>query len=128
MVQKLPNREEVKVEETWNLADLFATEEDFTNSLVEIEKDVQLFAEKYKGKVNSPSIIVEALTDYSAIYEKIVPAGTYASLSLSTDQTNTTAQMRASKFSSLSAKISSELSFLNSELVELPDETISEAI
>ncbi|MFJ8064821.1 oligoendopeptidase F [Psychrobacillus sp. NPDC096426] len=127
MVQKLPNRDEVKVEETWNLADLFATEEDFTNSLVEIEQDVQLFAENYKGKVNSPTIIVEALTDYTTIYEKIVPAGTYASLSLSTDQTNTIAQLRANKYSSLAAKISSELSFLRSELVELPDEIILEA-
>ncbi|SES08838.1 oligoendopeptidase F [Psychrobacillus sp. OK032] len=127
MVLKLPNREEVNVEETWNLADLFAIEDDFSNSLDEIEQSVQLFAEKYKGKVTSPSIAVEALTDYSTIYEKIVPAGTYASLSLSTDQTDMTAQMRANKFSSLSAKISSKLSFLTSELVELPDEMIKEA-
>ena len=42
-------------------------------------------------------------------------------LSLSTDQTNTEAQMRASKFGSLSAKVSSQLSFVNSELVELPE-------
>ncbi|MFJ5769690.1 oligoendopeptidase F [Psychrobacillus sp. NPDC093180] len=127
MVQKLPNREEVKVEETWNLADLFASEEDFTNILEEIEKEVQLFSEKYKGTINSPSLAAEALTDYSAIYEKLVPAGTYASLSLSTDQTNTTAQMRANKFSSLSAKISSELSFVTSELLELSDEVMVEA-
>lgn len=127
MVQKLPNRDEVKVEDTWNLEDLFATEEDFTNALEEIEKDVQQFAKKYKGNLNNPSIIVDALTDYSALYENIVPAGTYASLSLSTDQTNTTAQMRANKYSSLSAKISSELSFVTSELVEQPDEIILEA-
>lgn len=127
MVQKLPHRDDVKVEDTWNLADLFATEEDFTNSLEEIQQDVQQFVQKYKGKVNDPAIIGEALTEYSALYEKIVPAGTYASLSLSTDQTNTTAQMRANKYSSLSAKISSELSFFTSELVEQPDEIILEA-
>lgn len=127
MVQKLPNREEVKVEETWNLAHLFETEEDFTNSLESIEKEVQQFVTKYKGKVNNATIIVEALTDYSALYEKIVPAGTYASLSLSTDQTNTTAQMRANKYGSLYAKISSELSFLTSELLEQPDKIITEA-
>lgn len=127
MVQKLPKREEVKVEETWNLAHLFETEEDFTNSLESIEKEVQQFVTKYKGKVNNATIIVEALTDYSALYEKIVPAGTYASLSLSTDQTNTTAQMRANKYGSLYAKISSELSFLTSELLEQPDKIITEA-
>ena len=73
-------------------------------------------------------LLVRCLKNYATIYEKIVPAGTYASLSLSTDQTNTDAQMRASKFGSLSAKVSSQLSFLNSELVELPAKIIQEAI
>lgn len=128
MVQKLPARKQVPVEETWNLKDLFATEEDFSNMLVQIEEDVHSFSESFKGTINSPEKIAEALTAYTSIYEKIVPAGTYASLSLSTDQTNSEAQMRASKFGSLSAKISSALSFLNSELVELPDEVIVESI
>lgn len=127
-MKKLPNREQVDLKETWNLIDLFASETEFSNSLVEIEREVLAFGEKFKGTVNSPSTIVDALTSFTSIYEKIVPAGAYASLSLSTDQTNTEAQMRASKFSSLSAKINSQLSFLNSELVELPDETIKEAI
>ncbi|WP_144513158.1 oligoendopeptidase F [Bacillus sp. FJAT-22090] len=128
MVQKLPNRDQVSLEETWNLKDLFITEDDFSNTLVEIEEDVQVFCEKFKGTITTSSKIVEALIDYMSLYEKIVPAGTYASLSLSTDQTNSEAQMRASKFGSLSAKISSKLAFLNSELVELPDKLIVDAI
>ncbi|WP_342600952.1 oligoendopeptidase F [Psychrobacillus sp. FSL H8-0483] len=128
MVQSMPNRSEINVEETWNLKDLFATEEDFTGALTVIEKEVQAFVSRFKGTIDTPATVVEALKAFTSIYEKIVPAGAYASLSLSTDQTNTDAQMRASKFGSLSAKIGSELSFLNSSLVELPDETIQEAI
>lgn len=128
MVKSLPARSEVLVEETWNLADLFTTEDSFNGALLEIESEVAIFEEKHKGNINSASSIISALQEYAAIYEKIVPAGTYASLSLSTDQTNTEAQMRASKFGSLSAKINSKLSFVNSELVELSNEMIQEAI
>ena len=46
----------------------------------------------------------------------------------STDQTDDEAQMRASKFGSTAAKINSKLSFVNSELSELPVETLEEAM
>ncbi|WP_391209121.1 oligoendopeptidase F [Psychrobacillus sp. L4] len=128
MVKSLPSRSEVPIEETWNLKDLFESEEDFNTSLKEIEEEVNIFEEKFKGKIDNPAIILEALEDYASIFEKLVPSGTYASLSLSTDQTNTEAQLQGSKFASLSAKVNSRLSFLNSELVELPNEVLQEAI
>ena len=107
---------------------MFASEDNFDAALVDIKKEVTSYANNYKGKINSPSTISDALKTYASIYEKIVPVGTYASLSLSTDQTNTVAQMRASKFGSLSAKINSQLSFIDSELVALSSEVIQEAI
>ena len=67
---------------------------------------------------------IEALKGYAAIFEKMVPVGTYTSLASSTDQTNDEAQMRSSKFGSTAAKINSKLSFVNSELSELPVETL----
>lgn len=128
MVKSLPARGEILLEETWNLKDLFSSEEAFNDSLQQIEIMVDEFVAKYKGKIDNQSTIVEALQDYAAIYEKLVPSGTYASLSLSTDQTNTEAQLRSSKFGSLSAKVSSKLSFLNSELLQLPNEVLQKAI
>src|ERR1700733_3555044 len=124
MVKSLPIRSEVPLEETWNLRDLFESEEDFSALLLEIEEEVNDFEKKFKGKIDNPTIIIDALKGYSSIYEKLVPSGTYASLSLSTDQTNTEAQLRSSKFASLSAKVNSKLSFINSELVELPNEIL----
>ncbi len=128
MVKEMPSRDQVKVEETWNLVDLFKTEDDFEVALKEIEVSSSEFNKRFKGSIQIASDVGEALHEYTKLYEKIVPAGAFASLSLSTDQTNTDAQMRASKFGSLSAKVSSQLSFLNSELVELPDNIIEEAI
>lgn len=128
MVKEMPSRDQVQVEETWNLVDLFKTEDDFEVALKEIEVSSSDFNKRFKGSIQTASDVGEALHEYTKLYEKIVPAGAFASLSLSTDQTNTDAQMRASKFGSLSAKVSSQLSFLNSELVELPDNIIEEAI
>ncbi|QFF98836.1 oligoendopeptidase F [Psychrobacillus glaciei] len=128
MVKSLPSRTEVPIEETWNLKNLFESEEDFNTSLKEIEEEVNLFEGKFKGKIDSPAIILEALDKYASIFEKLVPSGTFASLSLSTDQTSTEAQLRSSKFATLSAKVNSKLSFVNSELVELPNEVLQKAI
>lgn len=128
MVNHMPKRDEVKTEETWNLNDLFQTENDFSEALKEIEQGALEFNNRYHGNIQNATDVVDALIEYTKLYEKIVPAGAFASLSLSTDQTNTDAQMRASKFGSLSAKVSSQLSFLNSELVELPEAIIKEAI
>lgn len=128
MVNHMPKRDEVKTEETWNLNDLFQTENDFSVALKEIEQGALEFNNRYHGNIQNATDVVGALIEYTKLYEKIVPAGAFASLSLSTDQTNTDAQMRASKFGSLSAKVSSQLSFLNSELVELPEAIIKEAI
>ncbi|QUW22814.1 oligoendopeptidase F [Sporosarcina sp. Marseille-Q4063] len=128
MVKSLPLRSEVKLEETWNLEDLFKTEEDYNAAVVELENEVDAYAEKFNGKITDATSVNEALKGYLALFEKIVPVGTYTSLATSTDQTNDEAQMRSSKFSSTSAKVNSKLSFVNSELLELPVETLEEAM
>ncbi|MGE7979284.1 oligoendopeptidase F [Psychrobacillus sp. NPDC093200] len=128
MVQSLPKRSDVKVEETWNLKDLYATEEDYNNTLEEIEKSVPMFAEKFKGKIDSAKAIVDALSEYKTLFEKFNLLGSYARLAITVDQTNTESQMRAGKFGSLAGKVASQTSFVDSELLELPKEIIEEAI
>lgn len=128
MAKSLPLRSEVKTEETWNLQDLFNTEEDYNTAITALETAVDAFAEKFAGNISNATTVNEALQGYAAIYEQIVPIGTYTSLSSSTDQTDDTAQMRSSKYGSIAAKLNSKLSFVDSELAELPVETLEEAM
>lgn len=128
MVKNMPLRSEVTIEETWNLADLFKTEVDYNEALTELEQQVEQFQQKYKGNITDATSINGVLQSYAVLYGKMVPVGTYASLALSVDQTDDVAQMRASKFGSVSAKIQSALSFVDSELAELPTETLEEAM
>ncbi|MCM3112720.1 oligoendopeptidase F [Lederbergia lenta] len=128
MIKGLPSRSEVSVKETWNLQDLFATEEKYSEALSQLTKEVELFHDQYKGNIMDPSSVNQVLEGYASIFEKMIPIGTYANLALSTDQANDEAQMRASKFGSISAKISSSISFVDSELLELPVETLEKAM
>ncbi|MHA6259720.1 oligoendopeptidase F [Sporosarcina sp. CAU 1771] len=128
MVKSLPLRSDVRIEETWNLDDLFKSEADFDEAILTLEKDVETYAMKFKGNMIDAEAVNSALSGYSALYEKIVPLGTFANLAVSTDQTNDDAQMRASKFGSTAAKVYSQLSFVESELSDLPIEVLQEAI
>lgn len=128
MVQSLPPRSEIAIEETWDLNSLFTTEEDFNTALSALEQEVESFGKQFKGKLTDSAAVVEVLTAYASLYEKLVPISTYASLALSVDQTNDEAQMRSSKFGSAAAKISSQLAFVTSELLALPEEILKTAM
>lgn len=124
LVKPLPNRSEVEQQYTWNLQDLFNTEEAYEKALENLQKDVATFVASYKGTLTDEQNINEAMRAYQKIMEQLVPIQTYARLSLSEDQTNDQAQMRASKLANITAKIGSELSFVKSELIALPTETL----
>ncbi len=128
MVKSLPLRSEVATEEKWDLTSLFPSSEDFDSVPEALEKEAEAFNAQFKGKLTEVAAIIEMLEASTVLYEKIMQAGAYASLSLSTDQSNNEAQMRSSRFSSAAAKIGSHLSFMASELLELPEATLEAAI
>ncbi|GIN71439.1 oligoendopeptidase F [Bacillus sp. J14TS2] len=127
MVKSLPARAEVKVEETWNLVDLFEGEEAYERAVVAVVKEADTFTSAYKGTIRDAGSAIKALETYQGLQEQLIPIRTYASLSVSEDQTNDQAQMRSGKFSSLAAKIASQTSFVMSELSELSTETLQQA-
>lgn len=128
MVNSMPTRSEVNIEETWDLNSLFASDEAFHEALSSLEKEVEMFEARYKGNTADAASVNDLLKAYTEINEKFVPVGTYASLKLSTDQTDDEAQMLASKFGSAAAKVNSKLSFVTSELLALPEETLQQAM
>lgn len=127
LVKSLPARAEVKVEETWNLGDLFEGEEAYERAVVDVVREADTFSDTYKGTIRDAGSAIKALEAYQGLQERLIPIRTYASLSVSEDQTNDQAQMRSGKFSSLAAKIASQTSFVMSELSELPTETLQQA-
>lgn len=128
MVKQLPLRSEVPQEETWNLKDLFPSEAAYSEALGTLQTDVTAFAKEFQGNIQTAEDVVAVLKQFEAIYMQIIPLGTYTSLAVSVDQTNDEAQMRDSHFGSVSAKVGSQLSFVTSELLELSEDVLQQAM
>lgn len=127
MKKSFAPRNLIPVEQTWDLSPLMDSVETYNAGVAQVEEDALLFNQKYTGNIIDAKSVVQVLTDYEKLYEKLVPFGAYASLSLEVDQTNDEAQMRASKLGSISAKIGSQLSFVDSDISELSTEILEEA-
>lgn len=120
-------RSEVNIEETWNLADLFATEQQFEDAIVEAKEVATAIAETYKGKIVDTESAVNVIAAYEKLYEKLVPIGTYANLAHSVEQTDSEAQMRAAKVGQFHSALGAQLSFIQSELLQLDESVLVEA-
>lgn len=119
-------RQNVNIEETWNLVDLFSSEQEFEAAIDEVKKLSSEMEERFKGKIIDSAAATVAIHAYESLYEKLVPIGTYASLALSVDQTNTAEQMRSAMVGQLQATISAQLSFINSELLMLDEKILQD--
>ena len=126
-MEALPLRKDVPVEQTWNVADLVAQDTDFEPALTQVVEDAANFERMYKDSITDAQKVISVLTAYEALQESIVPLGAYASLNLEADRTDDAAQMRAAKFGAAVAKISAALSFVRSELLNLPTTVLEEA-
>ena len=123
----LINRNEVPVQETWDLSDLFPSEEAYLSAIDVLKVEVDQAVETLTGHITNVQGAVDAIAATEKIYGKMIPIGTYASLSHSVDQTNTDNQMRSAKYGSLAASIAAKLSFVKSDLLGLDEAILKEA-
>ncbi|WEG12515.1 oligoendopeptidase F [Pullulanibacillus sp. KACC 23026] len=121
-------RDEVPVELTWKLEDLFPDEQAWESELNQIEQDLSTVT-KFKGRLGeSADTLLSCILAYEALLERFVRAGTYANLRSSEDGSNPVNQANSSKVASLNAKLDASLSFISSELLELEESLIEQYI
>ena len=126
MSEGLPLREEVPVRETWDLKDLFTSDQAFYQTLEQVVQMSLDFNHTYYQKLNNIEIIEKALDEYERILIEIDRLYNYPELRLSVDTSNEEAQKVNAKLNTTSGKLAGLLSFVDSEILELPDEIISE--
>lgn len=127
-MKKTVTRQEVLVEETWDLRDLFETEEAWNQELKAIKRDIQTVA-KFKGRlVENGRTLLDCLKARDALSEPLIQAATYASLRQSADGSNSAHQANAARAASLISDFRANLSFIDSEILALPDQTIQNFI
>ncbi len=127
MSTQLPTRltrAQVPVEETWRLEDLFPTPQDWEQELQAVERDI-VTVTHYKNRLGEGSqVLLDCLAAWEKLYIRLVRVYTYASLHLEADGTDAANQERRQKAGALFAKVQAALSFVESEILELPEEQL----
>lgn len=119
-------RSEVPEEQKWNLTDLFPTFEDWEKELLAVQADITEVT-KYKGKLgNDAKTLLNCLTTLEKYRERLVRVFTYASLKSSADGSDPANQRDSARVSSAGASIGAKLSFVQSELLALPEGQIEQ--
>ncbi|MFA1819052.1 oligoendopeptidase F [Virgibacillus oceani] len=118
------NRSEVPKEQTWNLTDLFTSEEEWNEALHNVQQEVHL-VEQYKGKLaSSAGDLLHCLRTLEEYQQRLVRVSAYASLRANSDGGDPDNQRDAAKVATALAGISTKLSFVQSELLEIPEDKI----
>ncbi|WP_144548189.1 oligoendopeptidase F [Bacillus sp. X1(2014)] len=125
-VERRLTRAEVPEDLTWNLDDLFASEEAWETELIEIENQIAQF-HRFKGTLHiSSKALLDCLCAQEQLSMRIVKAWTFASLKQSADGSDPINQANMAKFSSLRTKSTAALSFINSEILAFEEGTVEQ--
>jgi oligoendopeptidase F len=125
VMRKTLSRSEVPVEQTWNLSDLFESEAAWEAELEAIQNEIGSVTQ-YKGRLaESPKTLLACLQAKDALSERATRVMTFAHLRSSEDGTNPDNQANSARVGSVLSEISASTSFIDSEILELEDETIT---
>lgn len=119
-------RSEVPEALTWNLDDLFLSDQAWEAALEEIEESVKSFA-GFKGTLHTgPKALLDCLVAQEELTKKLVKVRTYASLKQSADGTDPVNQANSAKVGAVGTQALSALSFISSEILALEEGKIEE--
>ncbi|WP_078550054.1 oligoendopeptidase F [Litchfieldia alkalitelluris] len=128
LMKKTLTRAEIPVSQTWNLTDLFETDEDWENELVAVQNDLQTVTQ-YKGRLNEGAkTLLSCLIARDELSERVTRVMTYAHLRQAADGTDPINQANSARVASMLSNVSASTSFIDSEILELSDETLNSYI
>lgn len=124
LLKRASNREDVPLEMTWNLEDLFNSKEDWEQELAAVQMDLSKVT-RYKGRVVANArTLLDCLKDKDELTERVARVMTYASLKQSEDGTNPENQANSTRVGGMLSQFSTQISFVQSEILQLNEEAI----
>lgn len=121
-------RNEVKPEDSWDLASLYPNDEAWEADYGKLEKQIPQF-ETYRGKLGeSAATLAEALNfdnDFDRTAERL---GTYAFLRATEDQADSHYQGMKSRFQNLAVRASQASSYMRPELLAIDESSMAKLI
>jgi oligoendopeptidase F len=122
--KKIPTREEVPVEKTWRLEDIFATDEAWDEEYKALET-FSTKAGEYEGTLKDGAAAMLAALQYrDELYERLSRLYAYSHMRYDQDTTNSVYQAMDSRAKTLLAKASTSISYLTPEILSLDEATV----
>ncbi|MFB1050092.1 oligoendopeptidase F [Paraliobacillus sp. JSM ZJ581] len=119
--RKLQTRDQVAVEKTWRLEDIFSTDEAWGEELKALKNDIQKFY-AYQGKLADQALnLFELLVLQDAVSERIGKLYTYAHMRYDQDTTNSFYQALNAKAENLLTQAASAMSFIVPEILRIEE-------
>lgn len=119
-----PTRSEVPIEQTWNLHDIYATDDRWEAELAGIGEAVT-HVSAYRGRLGEgAATLLACLRARDAFFELAARVGAYAHLHQSSDGIDPKNQAMSDRASSALSKASGELAFIVPEILALPEGTV----
>ncbi|MCA1027484.1 oligoendopeptidase F [Cytobacillus kochii] len=127
-VKKLPTRNEVPVEETWRLEDIFSSDDEWNKEFNEV-KELSKEAGKFKGMLHEGTeVLYDVLQYQDHLLSRIVKLFTYARMRYDQDTTNATYQSLDDKIKGLYSVVASELAFIVPEILAIDEDQLAQYI
>ena len=121
---KIRQRHEIPVEDTWALEDLYATDAAWEQELATLEED-KAYLSAFAGKLGtSAAQLLAYLTRMEQVNAKAELLGNYCMRKADEDTRNATYQAMSGKFMSVVVSLGAACSFETPEIMAIPEETL----
>ena len=117
-------REQIDEKYKWNLRDIFSSDEEWENNFVWVENAIAKY-DNFRGRLNEdPKILLSCFQFDDEIGIKLERLYLYAMLNKDSDMSVPFYQAFDSRIKTLFSKVSAANSFINPELLKIPDEEL----
>jgi len=118
-------RAEVAPETTWDLADLFATRDAWLAELAAVERSVPSVVQHDGRLAEGPAVLLACLDARDELLARLDRVGTFAGLREAEDGGNPAHQADLSTAAALGARVRAATSFVDTEILALPEGTLA---
>lgn len=121
---EVPERSALPSESLWQLSHIYPTDEAWENALTTVPTQMEKI-QSFQGKLStSPQTVLSVLQIRDDMNQNLGKIYAYARMHLDTDQTNSQYQMMQGKAQNLLSEAGAAASFIEPELLSLPEETL----
>ena len=128
MKNELKSRKDIPTALTWDLSLIYAAEEAMYQDVEKVKTLCDNMVQTYKNKLDTPQHINACLDDFREVNRLLTLIVHYCDLAVSVDYYDTHNQERNEAIASVTADVTSRLSFIDNEIAAQEDAVIQEAI